>query len=401
MRTLPAFVIVIAASTLTTPLVATPASAQPTYVRSCAIPARAHVMACQALRMTKPSVSADARSAAKPSGYGPSDLRSAYNVPSGASGVTVAITEAYNDRHAAADLKVYRSEFGLPSCTTANGCLRIVNQKGAKSPLPKSNSSWAGEVSLDLDMVSAICPKCHILLVEASSANDSDLVAAVSRAVTMGAKYVSNSWGGSEFSGQTTLDKQLNHPGVAITFSTGDDGYGPLYPATSRYVTAVGGTSLRRSSASRGFTETVWSDGGSGCSKYDAKPSWQTVTTTCSRRAEADVSAVADPNTGVAVYQTYGDNGWAIYGGTSAASPIVASMYALAGTPGGSGYPASYPYANASKFHDVTSGHNGGCGSRLCTAIKGWDGPTGLGTPNGVTGLRAPAKGTVRSGYAS
>jgi hypothetical protein len=207
----------------------------------------------------------------------------------------------------------------------------------------------------------------------------------------MGAKYVSNSWGGSETSAQTTMDKQLNHPGVAMTFSTGDDGYGPLYPATSRYVTAVGGTTLRRSSNARGWTESAWSDGGSGCSKYDAKPSWQTVTTKCPRRAEADVAAVADPNTGVAVYQTYGDNGWAVYGGTSAAAPIVASMYALAGTPGGSGYPASYPYRNASHFHDVTSGHNGSCGSRLCTGAAGWDGPTGLGTPNGVAGLRAPA----------
>ncbi len=170
---------------------------------------------------------------------------------------------------------------------------------------------------------------------------------------------------------QTQLDRQLDHPGVAITVSTGDEGYGTEYPATSRFVTAVGGTSLHRSSNARGWTETAWSGGGSGCSAYDQKPAWQTVTTKCANRADSDVSAVADPSTGVAVYQTYGGNGWSIFGGTSAAAPIVAAMYALAGPPGATDYPASYPYANAALFHDVTSGSNGGCGSRLCAALTG------------------------------
>jgi subtilase family serine protease len=368
-----------------------PAAAAPTFERSCAQTNRPGAMECMALRQTAPAgVSSRAvKPGAKPGGYGPTDLRSAYGVPSGAGGVTVAITDAYDDPHAESDLKVYRAEYGLPACTTANGCFRKVNQKGAKSPLPKADKSWAGEVSLDVDMVSAICPKCHILLLEASSNNDSDLLAAISRAVQMGAKYVSNSWGGDESANQTTLDKQLNHPGVAITVSTGDDGYGTEYPAASRYVTAVGGTTLTKSANSRGWSETVWSGTGSGCSKYDAKPSWQTVTTTCAKRAEADVSVIANPNTGVAVYQTYGDSGWAIYGGTSTGAPIVAAMYALAGKPGAKDYPASYPYAHASHFHDVTSGHNGNCGSRLCGALAGWDGPTGLGTPNGVAGLKA------------
>ena len=170
-----------------------------------------------------------------------------------------------------------------------------------------------------------------------------------------------------------------------MTASTGDDGYGVSYPAASPYVTAVGGTSLTRDGSARGWTETAWSGAGSGCSAYEAKPSYQaSVNTGCSRRAVADVSAVADPNTGVAVYQTYGGSGWAVYGGTSASSPIIASVYALAGTPGAGDNPASYPYAHTGNLFDVTTGTNGSCSpAQLCHAGAGWDGPTGLGTPNG------------------
>jgi subtilase family serine protease len=324
--------------------------------------------------------------AATPSGINPGNLQSAYKLPSstGGSGQTVAIVDAFNDPNAAADLAVYRSQYGLPACTVASGCFRQVNQNGATSPLPTNDSGWAGEISLDVDMVSAVCPNCKIILVEANSASDADLYAAEDRAVTLGAKFVSNSWGGSEYSGQTTDDAHFNHPGVAITVSSGDNGNGAEYPATSRYVTAVGGTHLTTSSNSRGWTESAWSGAGSGCSAYDAKPSWQTVTTNCSRRAEADVSAVADPATGVAVYQTYGASGWVVYGGTSVASPIVASVYALAGTPAAGSYPVSLAYSHTSSLFDVTSGSNGSCGSPICTAGTGWDGPTGLGTPNGI-----------------
>jgi hypothetical protein len=172
---------------------------------------------------------------------------------------------------------------------------------------------------------------------------------------------------------------------VAITVSSGDNGTGAEFPASSRYVTAVGGTSLTKAtSTTRGWTEKAWSGAGSGCSAYDTKPTWQTVTTSCTRRAEADVSAVADPNTGVAVYQTYGASGWSVYGGTSASAPIIAAVYALAGTPGSSDYAASYPYSHASNLFDVTSGTNGSCGAPICSSGTGWDGPTGLGTPNGT-----------------
>ena len=364
-----------------------PAITQHPTVHSCATPAKAHVMTCYALRRKDiKGVKASAMAPdATPSGYGPSSLDSAYKLSSsGGSGQTVGIVDAYNDPNAASDLAVYRSQYGLPACTTSSGCLKIVSQTGSTTSLPSNDTGWAGEESLDLDMVSAICPNCHIVLVEANSATDADLYTAEDQAVAQGAKYVSNSWGGGEASSQTSDDSHFNHTGVVFTASTGDNGTGASYPATSQYITAVGGTSLSTSSNSRGWTESAWSGAGSGCSAYDPKPSWQTVTTGCSRRAEADVSAVADPNTGLAVYQTYGGSGWAVYGGTSASSPIIASVYALAGTPASGTYPASYPYAHQGNLFDVTSGSNGSCGSPMCTAGTGWDGPTGLGTPNGT-----------------
>ncbi|HEY1488883.1 MAG TPA: S8 family serine peptidase, partial [Micromonosporaceae bacterium] len=239
-------------------------------------------------------------------------------------------------------------------------------------------------------------PACRILLVEASSTSDDDLFRAVDEAVALGAGYVSNSWGDPDFAGRPGDDAHFDHAGVAITASTGDSGAGTQYPATSRYVTAVGGTSLRRSSSGRGWTETAWSGAGSGCATGETRPSWQSVTTGCSGRAEADVAAVADPRTGVAVYQTYGEGGWVTYGGTSVAAPLIAAVYALAGTPSAGTYPASYPYLTSTRLFDVTSGTNGGCGGAICTARTGWDGPTGLGTPDGVAAftLGGPPSGT-------
>jgi len=319
-----------------------------------------------------------------PSGYGPADLQSAYKLPSGTAGTgqTVAIVDAFDDPTAEADLAQYRSYYGLPPCTTANGCFRKVNQTGG-TIYPAPSPDWALEISLDLDMASAICPNCHILLVESNTNLDSDLYAAEDRAAALGANAISNSWGGSEYSGQTADDVHFNHPGIAITASSGDSGYGVSYPAASRFLTAVGGTSLTRNSSSRGWNETAWSGAGSGCSAYDAKPSWQTDSG-CSRRTVSDVSAVADPATGVAVL--YGGL-WFTVGGTSASSPIVASVYALAGNASTVNY-GSYPYSHTTGLFDVTSGSNGACSpSYLCTAGSGFDGPTGLGTPNGVSGF--------------
>jgi subtilase family serine protease len=238
----------------------------PNVAANCAASAKPHVMHCMSLRRTDVKGHFAVTPDATPSGLGPTDLQNAYKLTAGGSGATVAIVDAYDDPNAESDLGVYRTQFGLPACTTANGCFRKANQNGQASPLPTPDAGWAGEIALDLDMVSAACPSCHILLVEANSANDADLYTAVDRAVTMGARYVSNSWGGPESSTQTTDDAHFNHPGVAITVSSGDNGTGAEYPSSSRYVTSVGGTSLSRSTNSRGWTESAWSGAGSGCS---------------------------------------------------------------------------------------------------------------------------------------
>ena len=374
----------LAAGTLATlgTVPASAASPHAHWARSCAVTSSG--AACNALLRTDKVSPA----ATTPTGYGPADLQSAYNLPSATAGAgqTVAIVDAYNDPKAAADLATYRSYYGLPACTVASGCFRQVNQNGG-TRLPSNNGGWAQEESLDLDMASAICPNCKILLVEASTASFANLGAAVNEAAKLGASVISNSYGGSDAS-DSSYGSYYNHPGIAVTASAGDSGYGAQYPASSDYVTAVGGTSLTRASNTRGWSETVWSGSGSGCSAYNAQPTWQaTVGTGCSKRAVADVSADADPNTGVAVYDSYsyqGASGWLQFGGTSVASPIIASVYALAGNAKTVNYGAQ-PYSNPSALNDVTSGSNGTCPTtQWCNARVGWDGPTGLGTPNGT-----------------
>ncbi len=320
---------------------------------------------------------------ASPAGLDPTDLHTAYSLPWSSSGTpTIAIVDAYDDPTAESDLGVYRAQFGLPACTTANGCFRKVNQNGQASPLPRANAGWALEISLDLQVASAVCPTCNIVLVEAKTNSFTNLMAAVDAAAALG-NVVSNSWGGGESSGEAAYDVHFNHPGKAITVSSGDGGYGVEYPAASPYVVAVGGTSLNVDASGNRISETAWSGAGSGCSAYEAKPSWQ-KDAGCSRRTVADVSAVADPNTGVAVYDStgyQGRRGWFVIGGTSASAPLVAAAYALANNAA----TASYTYAHASSLFDVTSGSDGSCGgSYLCTAVSGFDGPTGLGTPGGT-----------------
>jgi hypothetical protein len=388
-----------AAALATTPLAsaATTPTTSPTTVHSCSQSVTPGIATCFALRRTDAAVQhLLVTPNATPAGFGPSSLDSAYKLSSsGGAGQTVGIVDAMDDPNAESDLATYRTQFGLPACTTANGCFKKVNQNGAASPLPASDTGWAGEISLDVDMVSAICPLCHIVLVEATSPTIQNLGTSVNEAVALGAKYVSNSYGGGE-SGDPTNDASFyKHNGVAVTASTGDGGFGISYPASSPFVTAVGGTSLTTASNARGWNETAWNGAGSGCSSDEAKPSFQSsVNTGCARRANADVSAVADPNTGVAVFQTFGATGWQVYGGTSVSSPIIASVYALAGTPGAADTPAAYPYSHTANLFDVTSGTNGTCSPAvLCTAGAGWDGPTGFGTPNGTAAFTAGGGG--------
>lgn len=327
---------------------------------------------------------------AAPAGLGAGDLRAAYNLPpapvgKGRSRPVVAIVDAFDDPNAEADLATYRKQFGLPPCTTANGCFRKVNQDGVQGSYPSSDTGWAGEIALDLDMVSAGCPSCRILLVVANSESTDDLGKAVDTAARLGASAISNSYGANEDSTQDPgADHYYQHPGVLITASSGDSGFGVIFPASSPNVLAVGGTSLAASPGSaRGWAEGAWDGAGSGCSSEFAKPSYQPKGL-CENRITADVSAIADPNTGVAVFDSFGDEGggWMVFGGTSASAPLVAAIFALTGNTGVDG---SFPYKNSSAFFDVTTGSNGSCTpSALCHGIRGYDGPTGIGTPDGA-----------------
>lgn len=332
---------------------------------------------------------------AAPAGYGPSQLHDAYGLPSDSGqGETVAVVEAYDDPDAASDLAVYRSQYGLPACTTGSGCFRKVNQQGQSSGYPPPDPGWAEEESLDIDMVSAICPDCHVLVVEATTQSFADLAASVDTAVRLGATYVSNSYGYPDSSSYASEEKSYDHPGVAITASAGDSGYGVSDPAGFPDVTAVGGTSLLPASNPRGWDEIVWTGTGSGCSVW-AKPAWQ-AGTGCARRTDNDVAAVADPETGVAIYDSFGVGGWTVVGGTSVSSPVIASVYALGGRPAAGTYPASYLYASDSAFNDIVAGTNdlsGNCSpAYLCNGEPAYDGPTGWGTPAGVGAFEAPAQ---------
>ncbi len=322
---------------------------------------------------------------ATPAGYGPSSLRSAYAISgSGSSTSVVAVVDAYGYANAEADLAVYRAQYGLPPCTTANGCFIKRDQRGGTS-YPRLNTGWAQEQALDLDMVSAMCPGCKILLVQSDSATFSDLAAAVNFAATFtGVKAISNSYGGGE-AGSSPYNSAYSHPGIAVTASSGDSGFGASFPATSPTVIAVGGTRLVASGNVRGWAETAWSSGGSGCSAVYAKPLWQTDGG-CANRMEADVSAVGDPATGVAVYGPTGAkrnaSGWLVFGGTSVSAPIIGGIYGVAGH-GASN--ASLFWSTPGSLNDITSGSNGTCSvAYFCNAGPGYDGPTGNGTPIGI-----------------
>jgi len=383
--------------------------AKPDYRRACAANYHVGAMSCMALIRTNVAQHAATYyhdAAPVGDGYGPSDLISAYNLPSESTVTKVAVVDAYNDPNAVSDVAAYRSAWGLPACNTSTGagCLTVTNQHGQASPLPADAGStgWATEESLDVDMVSAICPSCHIYLVESNQPTTGSLGVAVDNAVkTIGAKYVSNSYGGAQSkTGDPQYDKEFyNHPGDAIVASAGDSGYLVSYPAASPDVVSVGGTSLVKTGVGRGWTESVWGTPGniggegtgSGCSKGEAKPSWQKHSG-CSHRIDNDVAAVADPDTGVAIYDTYDQDGWLEVGGTSVASPIIASVYALANDLTSGSYPASYLYKHPSDLNDVTTGSNGTCNVHpfLCNGETGYDGPTGLGTPNGIFAFLPP-----------
>ena len=362
--------------------------------RVCAAPAAGHA-ACHAHVVTNASTGRPLATSTWSGGYQPSDLTSVYK-PGSSVGV-VAVVDAYANPNAASDLSTYRAQFGLGPAN-----LTQINQSGGDIGSVSGNSGWGQEEMLDLEMVSAMCPACPILYVGANSASFNDLAAAVTTAASytvngQKATAISNSYGGNEFSSEASLSGPYNLQHVAVTVSSGDSGYGAEFPATAQDVIAVGGTSLKVSNGAR-TSETAWSGAGSGCSAYITRPVWQPSGTACSRRVESDISAVADPYTGVAVYDSYGstnNNNWYVFGGTSVAAPLVGTIYATYGVPVGShGYAVENAWSTAGRagLYDVTSGSNGRCttkrsttGAYLCTAGSGYDGPTGNGTPNGAS----------------
>ena len=333
-----------------------------------------------------------------PKGVGAGTIESAYKLPvtKGGTGQMVAIVDAFSTPHLASDLAVYRKQYGLPPCTTAGGCLRIVNQRGKPSPLPRPDpTGWGVEETLDVSMVSAACPLCRIIVVEGTQPTFADLAAAVGTAVGMGAQVVSNSYGSREDGFTQAEAKHYLHPGHVIVASSGDFGYtAAQFPANLASVTAAGGTKLVKSKQARGWKETVWNDNagasGSGCSAYVAKPSWQ-HDPHCPGRTSADVAAVA---TNIALYDSSLPKGvgpWLTVEGTSASSPLIAGVYGLAGN--ASTVQPGFEYSHASALFDVTRGnndwfnlgHGASCGfDYLCVAKKGYDGPTGLGSPDGT-----------------
>jgi subtilase family serine protease len=331
-----------------------------------------------------------------PSGYGPAQFRGAYGLPSSApTGQTIAIVDAYDHPSIASDLNAYSSQFGLPLCNSTNPCFQKVNQSGsAGGPWPKANAGWSLEIAMDVEVAHAICPNCKVLLVEANSNSLSNLAAAVKTAAKLGATEISNSYGGSEFSTELSeaYAAPYNQPGVAVTVSSGDNGYGSFgFPAALSSVITVGGTTLNVGAGNTYGSETVWSGAGSGCSLYVSAPAWQSFLSACNgKRGSADVAAVADPATGAAVYDSVkyqGRSGWLKVGGTSLSAPLVAGVYALggglpAGTMGASGLYGHL--GDGSVLHDVTSGSNGSCSTLMCKGAIGYDGPTGVGTPLGI-----------------
>lgn len=401
--------------------------------RACGTPIQGEA-SCGAIQLLNPSKNwhgnpskGPSGTSSTPTGYYPGDLQSAYGLSSPSSsygvGETVAIVDAYNDPNALKDLNTYRTYFngkaGLvtgtattaipPICGTTTNCVTFTkyNQIGSTSSFPRNNIGWSEEISLDLDMVSAICPNCNIALVEANSANFSDLQTAVTFAKSIAnVVAVSNSYGGSEFSNESNYNSVYSFTNTAaMTVSSGDSGYGVEFPAASPNVTATGGTTLTYSTSSGtlSWSQTAWSGAGSGCSTYESAPSWQSSSwdTACSNRTVSDTSAVADPNTGVAVYDSFHKSGWMVFGGTSVASPLVSAVYALA-----SGYslstssafspsPSGLYASTAPSLYNVTSGSNGSCGTYLCNAATSlspasmpyYDGPTGMGTPAGASSL--------------
>jgi hypothetical protein len=377
---------------------ASPAAGHGGYIRPPCAVARPGAMRCFLAYRPQLLVNQSTRAgrASRPAGVGATAIRAAYKLGSPhSSRQTVAVSIAFHTPGLARSLAVYRKQYGLPPCTVASGCFRVVNQRGKTTP-PRSGvgSGWDLEATLDVSMISAACPPCRILVVEANDPSVGNLAATERTAVRLGAQVISNSYGTDEDGLALTLRKAYQRPGHTIVASSGDFGFTAAeFPADLATVTAVGGTTLTRAPAARrGWRERVWRDssgaGGSACSAYVAKPAWQ-HDRHCLMRTSADVSAVAS---NIPIYNPdYG--GWVTVAGTSASAPLIAGIYGLAGN--GARIRPGYPYRHRRSFFDITTGSNSlfvppaqACDNDyLCVARKGYDAPTGLGTPHGSAGF--------------
>jgi subtilase family serine protease len=325
------------------------------------------------------------QAASAPYGLSPAQVKSAYDWPTSSTagaGKTIAIVDAFDDPTAESDLNVFSSQYGLPACTTANGCFTKVDQNGGMR-YPRKDAGWALEISLDVQWAHAIAPGAKILLVEASSNSFKNLLAAEDYAKSH-ATYVSNSWGGSEFSGENAYDSHFVQSGVSFFVSSGDAGLPAEYPSASPNVTSVGGTRLNFDAGGSFSSETGWSGGGGGCSLYETATATQASfggygqANCAGKRATPDVALDADPSSGVSVYDStlyQGQAGWWKVGGTSASSPMWAARAAVSGTV----INAAYVYGNNITFRDITSGNNGAAclvGYDLCSGRGSWTGTT-------------------------
>src|SRR5438445_3732669 len=316
------------------------------------------------------------------------DLLSCYGTSSCGSGQTIAIVDAFDDPNIESDLATFSAQYGLPSCTTANGCFTKATPQG----LPSADASWGLEESLDVEWAHAMAPGAKIILVEAQNSFLDSLLSAVDYAALQpNVHQVSMSWVTNELSGESSLDYHFNVAGVSFTASSGDHGVGVAYPAASPYVVSVGGTTLNVDGSGNVQSETAWSGSGGGVSLYESRPSYQTGFNSNSGRGVPDVSYVADPNTGVSLYDSFGYGGRNQVGGTSVGAPQWAAITDIVNSGGGQLSSASFGTNTAlynaatgpvysANYRDITSGSNGICGTN-CNAGPNYDFVTGVGSP--------------------
>ncbi len=302
----------------------------------------------------------------------------------------IAIVDAYDYPQAASDLAYFSAQFGL---SPAN--FTVVYENNVEPP-EDPTGGWEIEESLDIEWSHAMAPNAKIFLVEAASNYDTDLYKAVNVATELvvknGGGEVSISWGGGEFSAETFLDSYFSKGRGVVYFAASGDGPGVIYPSTSPYVVAAGGTSTSRNPVTGAFqASTAWQQGGGGISSVEPRPSYQNSISSIvgSWRGTPDMAFDADTETPVWVFNSFfGEDLWFIVGGTSVATPTLAGIVNAAGRfAASSNAELTTIYGNLGNpgaFTDIASGSCGVYEGNL--SVPGYDLCTGVGVPNGYTG---------------